>query len=77
MFTPSYQMYKYEHGLHVSAAEQRAADMRAGETAAALGELRLRLVRALRARPSHRARPRRETVANVVGASVRFMSSGR
>ena len=34
----SYQMYKYEHGL--TAAEQRAADVRAGETAAALRDLR-------------------------------------
>ena len=34
VYTLSYQMYKYEHGL--SAAEQRAADVRAGEAAAAL-----------------------------------------
>jgi hypothetical protein len=34
VYTLSYQMYKYEHGL--TAAEQRAADVRAGEAAAAL-----------------------------------------
>ena len=28
-YTQSYQMYKYEHGL--TAAEQQAADVRAGE----------------------------------------------
>jgi len=48
VYTLSYQMYKYEHGL--SAAEQRAADVRAGEAAAALRELRLRLGRTLRPR---------------------------
>ena len=26
MYTQSYQMYRHEHGLHFSAAEQRAAD---------------------------------------------------
>ena len=46
VYTLSYQMYKCEHGL--SAAEQRAADVRAGEGAAALRELRLRLGRAFR-----------------------------
>ncbi len=39
VYTLSYQMYKYEHGL--TAAEQRAADVRAGEAAAALRDLRL------------------------------------
>ena len=39
LYAQSYQMYKYEHGRHVSAAEQRAADERAGELAAALHEL--------------------------------------
>jgi hypothetical protein len=34
IYTLTYQMYKYEHGL--TAAEQRAADIRAGEAAAAL-----------------------------------------
>jgi hypothetical protein len=32
VYPPSYQLYKYEHGL--TAAEQRAADVRAGEAAA-------------------------------------------
>jgi hypothetical protein len=35
LYTQSYQMYKCEHGL-TTAAEQRAADVRAGEAAAAL-----------------------------------------
>jgi hypothetical protein len=60
VYTLSYQMYKYEHGL--AAAEQRAADVRAGEAAAALRDLRLRLGRAFR--PRHRVRPAR-------GAAVR------
>ncbi len=47
----SYQMYKYQHGL--SAAEQRAADVCAGETAATLRDLRRGLRRAFR--PRHRA----------------------
>jgi hypothetical protein len=53
IYTLSYQTYKYEHGL--SAAEQRAADVRAGEVAAALRDLRLGLGRAFRLR----RRPRR------------------
>jgi hypothetical protein len=52
-YTPSYQVYKYEHGL--SAAEQRAADVCAGEAAAARRDLRLRLGRAFRLR--HHGRP--------------------
>ena len=48
VYTLSYQMYKYEHG--VSAAEQRAADFRAGEGAAALRDLRVRLGRVFRGR---------------------------
>jgi hypothetical protein len=35
--TLSHQLYKYERGL--TAAEQRAADVHAGETAAALRDL--------------------------------------
>jgi hypothetical protein len=46
--TLSYQMYKYEHGL--SAAEQRAEDVRAGEGAAALRDLGSCLRRALHVR---------------------------
>jgi hypothetical protein len=53
VYTLSYQMYKCEHGL--AAAEQRAADVRAGEAAAALRDLRLRLGRTFR--PRHRVRP--------------------
>jgi hypothetical protein len=41
VYPPSYQMYKHEHGL--TPAEQRAADVHAGEAAAALRDLRLRL----------------------------------
>jgi len=69
MYSLSYQMCKCEHGL--TAAEQRAADVHAGETAAALRELRLLAWRALR--PGHRVRPAR----GVAGAPVRFMSSAR
>ena len=73
MYTVSYQMYKHEHGLHVTAAEQRAADVRAGEIAAALSDLRLRLGRALR--PGHRGRP--PGVADAVTVPVRCLSSVR
>ena len=51
----SYQQYKHERGL--TAAEQRAADVRAGETAAALRDLRACLGRGFRLR--HRVRPAR------------------
>jgi hypothetical protein len=44
--TLSYQLYTYEHGRTV--AGQRAADVRAGEVAAELRGLRLRLGRAFR-----------------------------
>jgi hypothetical protein len=54
MYTMSYQMYTYEHGLSVNVAEQRAADVRAGEAAAALRDLRLRLGRTFR--PGRRVR---------------------
>jgi hypothetical protein len=86
--TLSYQMYKYEHGL--SAAEQRAADIRAGEVAAALaaarataraaaraaalGDLRLRPGRAFRPRRSVRAA---RAATDAVTAPVRVMSSVR
>jgi hypothetical protein len=72
LYTLSYQMYKYEHGL--SAAEQRAADVRAGEAAAAPRELRLRLGRIFR--PRYRVRPARGT-ADAMTASVRVLSSVR
>jgi hypothetical protein len=72
VYTLSYQMYKYEDGL--SAAEQRAADARAGEAAAALRDLRLRLERAFR--PRHRVRPARRT-ADAMTASAPIPSSVR
>jgi hypothetical protein len=72
VYTLSYQMYKYEHGL--TAAEQRAADVRAGEAAAALRDLRLRLGRAFR--PRHHVRSARRT-ADVMTASVQVLSSVR
>jgi hypothetical protein len=74
MYTQSYQMYRHEHGFPVSAAEQRAADVRAGELAAALHELGLRLGRAFR--PAHRSRPARGA-ADAVTAPVRFLLSVR
>jgi hypothetical protein len=55
LYTLGYPMYKYEHG--VSAAEQRAADVRAGEAAAGLRDLRLGLGRAFRL--GRRLRPAR------------------
>jgi hypothetical protein len=68
LYTLSYQLYKYEHGL--SAAEQRAADVRAGEAAAALRNLRLSLGRAFRLR--RRVPPAREAaVPTRVPSSVR------
>jgi len=66
VYTLSYQMYKYEHGL--TAAEQRAADVRAGAAAAALRDLRLRLGRAFR--PRHRVRPARGTADAVTGSGA-------
>ena len=67
VYTLSYQMYKYEHGL--SAAEQRAADVRAGEAAAALRDLRLCLGRAFRLR--HRVPPARGAADAVTGRGRR------
>ena len=68
IYTLSYQQYTYEHGL--TAAEQRAADVRAGETAAALKDLRVRLGRTFRLRPARRT-------ADTTTAQVRFLSSAR
>jgi len=53
----SYQLYTQERSL--TAAEQRAADVRAGQTAAALRDLRACLgrgfrLRAVRGRPARR-----------------------
>ena len=72
VYTLSYQMYKYEHGL--SAAEQRVADVRAGEAAAALRDLRLRLGRTFR--PGHSVGPARRT-ADATTASARGLSGIR
>ena len=72
MYTLSYQMYKYEHGL--TAAEQRAADVGAGEAAAAVRDLRLRLRRAFR--PRHRVQSAR-AAADAVTAPVRDLSGVR
>ena len=72
IYTLSYQTCKYERGL--SAAEQRTADVCAGEAAAALRDLRLRLGRAFR--PRHGVRPARRT-AGAMTASVRAQSSVR
>jgi hypothetical protein len=69
MYSLSYQTYKYEHGL--TAAEQRAADLRAGETAAALRALWLRLGQA--SRLGHHAQPAHEAA----NAPVRVLSSVR
>jgi hypothetical protein len=68
MFHPlsSYQLYRYEHGL--SAAGQRAADVCAGEAAAALRDLRLCLGRAFR--PGHRVRPTRGPAGAVTGSGA-------
>jgi hypothetical protein len=76
VYTLSYQMYKCEHGL--SAAERRAADVRAGEGAAAVSGLRLRLGRVFR--PRRAVRPARRAAGAVTGsgaASARVLSSGR
>jgi hypothetical protein len=77
LYTLSYQMYKYEHGL--SAAEQRAEDVRAGEGAAALRDLGFCLRRAFRLRP--RVRSARGAADAVTGsgaaAPTRDLSSGR
>jgi hypothetical protein len=68
----SYQLYKNEHGL--TAAEQRAADVHAGETAAAVRDLRVRLGRSFRLR--RRVRPARGA-ADTMTAQVPFLSSAR
>jgi hypothetical protein len=68
----SYQLYRYEHGL--TAAGQRAADVRAGEAAAALRDLRLCLGRALRL--GHRVRSARGA-ADAPTAPVWVMSGVR
>jgi hypothetical protein len=85
MYSMSYQMYKHEHGL--SAAEQRAADVHAGEVAAALAaaleDLRLSLGRAFRR--GHRIQPARRVAgmrparmpANTATAPARVLTTSR
>lgn len=68
----SYQLYRYEHGL--SAADQRTTDVRAGEAAAALRDLRLRLGRAFSL--IRRARPARRP-ADAMTAPVRVAAGAR
>jgi hypothetical protein len=72
LYTLSYQMYKCEHGL--TAGEQRAAGVRTGEAAAALRDLRLRLVRVFRLR--RRVQPA-GGAAGAMATSVRVLSSLR
>lgn len=66
VYTLSYQMYKCQHGL--AAAEQRAADARAGEAARAVRDLRLGL---------GRVRGAAGAVSRSGVASLRLLSSGR
>jgi len=72
MYPSVYELYKYEHGLTV--AEQRAADVHAGEAAAALRDLRLRLRRTFRL--GRRVRSVRRT-ADAMTASAQVLSSVR
>jgi hypothetical protein len=75
VYTLSYQMYKCEHGL--GPAEQLAADVRAGDGAGAVREVRLRLGRALR--PRRRVGSPRPAAGAVTGSGAAPMrlSSGR
>jgi hypothetical protein len=72
VYSLSYQAYKYERG--VTAAERRAADVRAGQAAAALRDLRLGLGRILR--PGSRVRAARGS-ADAVTASAEALSGVR
>jgi hypothetical protein len=72
VYTLSYQMYKYEHGL--AADERRAADQRAGEIAAALRDLRLQVGGTFR--PGRRVRSARGA-ADAVTATVPVLSGVR
>jgi hypothetical protein len=77
VYTLSYQMYKSEHVL--GADEQRAADVRAGEAAAAVRHLRLGLGRVFRGR-AFRGRAARRAAGAVTAsgaASMRLLSSDR
>jgi hypothetical protein len=78
VYTLSYQMYKSEHGL--GSAEQRAADVRVGSTAAAVRDVRVSLGRVFHGR-AFRGRALRGRPAGVApgsrAASMRLLSSGR
>ena len=76
VYTLSYQMYKCEAGL--SAAEQRAADIRAGAGAAAVREVPVGLGRVRRLRSRARAGGGAAgTMTRSGAAPMRLMSSGR
>ena len=72
MYTLPNQLYKYERGL--TAAEQRGADVHAGETAAAVRDLRVCLGRTFRLRHRVRSAP---GASGTMTAPVRFLSSAR
>ena len=74
MYTQPYQLYKYERGL--TAAEQRAADVHAGEIAAAVRDLRVRVRLGRTFRPRRRVRPA-SGAADTMTAPARFLSSAR
>ena len=64
LYPLSSQLYMYEHGR--TTAEQRAADIRTGEAAAELRDLRLRLGRAFRLR--HRVQLTTRATSALTGA---------
>jgi hypothetical protein len=72
VYTLSYQMYKCEHRL--GAAEQRAADVRAGAAAAAVRDARVGFGRVFRGRPARRAAG---AVTGSGAAPRRLLASGR
>jgi len=72
LYTMSTQMFKYEHGL--TAAQQRAEDVRAGEVAAALTGLGSQLGRVFR--PRQRVRSAR-LAADATTVPVQVLSSAR
>lgn len=67
-YTLSQQLYKYEHGL--TSADQRATDIRIGEAAAELRDLRLRLRHGFRIRrPAFRLAHRGQHAGPTLNAS--------
>ena len=82
MYTMTYLMYKYERRL-ITAAERRAADVHAGQAAAALRDLRLSLGRAFRradrAQPARRVAdvPQARAAADAATGSARVPSGTR